>query len=222
MLPCRSALLLALFALPLACGDDGGSDGGDSGANATTVGAADTNATPADGSDGAVSTDDGTAMSTGAGDTSADDTTGAAETGEATTTGATEPPPPTDSAALIEWLEAGSYLRWSAESAVHESDGPHFGAVRTYMNDSLVLSMEANNDVHPMGASVVKELYGGGAGVLGWSVLVKVQDAPGGDSWYFLEYYEGTTYGDGVGDGSCTGCHGSDSRDFIKSPFPLQ
>jgi len=131
-------------------------------------------------------------------------------------------PPPTNAAELLTWLEAGMYLDWPAESAVHGSSGPHFGDVRTYVNDALLDSLEAGNATHPMGAATVKELYGDAAMPQGWSVNVKVADGMGGDTWYFYEYYNGTTYGDGVGDGTCTGCHGAGSIDFFKSPFPLQ
>jgi hypothetical protein len=137
-------------------------------------------------------------------------------------TGAPALPPPTNADDLVAWLQAGEYRSWTAESVVHDSAGPHFGDVRTYVDDALLQSLGSGTPTHPVGAAAVKELYGNTGAVQGWSVIVKVADGAGGDTWYFLEYYEGTTYGDGVGDGVCTGCHGSGSVDFFKSPFPLQ
>ena len=168
-------------------------------------------------------TDDGVDETRGGDHATTDDdtTTGDdATTGEDTT--GSEPLVPASSGELITWLEAGSYLGWTTESAVHDSAGPHFGNVRTYVNNGLLGSLEAGSDTHPINAASVKELYGDGAQVRGWSVLVKVADGVGGNTWYFLEYYDGVTYGDGVGDGSCTGCHSEGSVDYFKSLFPLQ
>ena len=131
-------------------------------------------------------------------------------------------PPPTDGAMLLAWLQAGEYLDWTSESAVHPSAGPHFDNVRTYVNDLLLDSLTAGATTHPVDSASVKELYGAAATPQGWAVNVKVSDGEGGNTRYFYEYYDGTTYGDGVGDGTCTGCHGSGSVDFFKSPFPLQ
>ena len=129
--------------------------------------------------------------------------------------------PPTGADALLPWLQAGEYLDWTAESGAHPSTGPHFGSVRTFVNAPLLDSLVAAGDPHPIDAAAVKELYGAGDEVLGWSVMVKVADGTGGDTWYWLEYYQGSTYADGVGDGLCTGCHG-DGTDHVLTPFPLQ
>jgi hypothetical protein len=152
-------------------------------------------------------------------DTTADPT--ADPTAETGTTGGGAELPPTNGAELQTWLETGEYLEWAAESGVHASDGPHFGGVRTFVNDALFGSLEARAAAHPEGAAAVKELYGGGGTVLGWSVMVKVQADAGGDGWYWNETYEGNVYGDGIGDGSCTGCHGG-GDDYVLTPFPLQ
>jgi hypothetical protein len=79
----------------------------------------------------------------------------------------------------------------------------------------------AGGDPHPVDAAAVKELYGDGDDVVGWSVILKVGDGAGGDAWYWLESYRGTIYADGVGEGLCTGCHGAGVDHFL-SPFPLQ
>ena len=67
----------------------------------------------------------------------------------------------------------------------------------------------------------IKELYGSGATVRGHSLSVKVSDGAGGDSWYWYELYDGSTFADSVGASLCTGCHGG-GDDFVLSPFPLQ
>lgn len=154
------------------------------------------------------------------GDTGDSDTT--APPADGTTTAGDEPLPPTNGAELVPWLEAGEYLGWTAESAIHDSDGPHFGNVRTYVNTALLQSLEAAAGEHPIDAAAVKELYGDSGTVLGWSVMVKVhRKSAGGNGWYWYEDFEGTVYADGVGKGLCTGCH-SDGQDFFRSPVPLQ
>jgi hypothetical protein len=153
---------------------------------------------------------------TSSGSSSSNASNGSSESSE----GAAEVPP-IGAADLRPWLESGAYLDWTAESAPLDSAGPHFGVVRTFVNSAMFDSLSAGSDPHPMDAAAVKELYGDGSEVLGWSVMIKVADGSGGDTWYWLEYYQGSTYGDGVGDASCTGCHG-DGTDHVLSPFPLQ
>lgn len=153
---------------------------------------------------------------------------GTTETGETTTEstettegmGCTPVGVPQGDAALASWLEQGSYLDWQAESAVHPSSGPHFGGVRTFVDDCLSQSLTAGTTSAVGGASV-KELYGDGDEVLGWSVMLKVAEGEGGDSWYWYEIYEGQVYGDGVGITLCTNCHGG-GQDFFLTPWPLQ
>ncbi len=36
------------------------------------------------------------------------------------------------------------------------------------------------------------------------------------------EVYDGSVFGDGNSDATCTGCHGGSSSDFVLTPFPLQ
>lgn len=131
-------------------------------------------------------------------------------------------PIPTDAAALGDWLEGFGYLQWDAESSVHPSTGPHFGGVRTFLSPELVTSLQAGNAEHPMGSATVKELYGDGDVILGWSVSVKLAaDSAGGDNWYWYELYDGSVIAEGEGVGVCTGCHG-DGTDYVLTPFPLQ
>jgi hypothetical protein len=128
--------------------------------------------------------------------------------------------PPTDSAALLPWLEAGTYLAWDRESAIHPSEGPHGGDVRTYVNASLVASLDAGAASHPVDAAVVKELYDG-LEVVGYAVMVKVAPGLGGDTWYWYELVGSSTYADGTDVELCWGCH-EDGADQVLTPFPLQ
>lgn len=129
--------------------------------------------------------------------------------------------PPNGKEALLPWLQAGNYANWPAESKPHPSTGPHFGGVRTFVNPALLQSLQAGNAVHPQDAATVKELYGSGTTVIGWSVMRKTQAGAGGDTWRWFETYQGKVYADGQGVGLCTGCH-SPGKDFVLSPFPLQ
>jgi hypothetical protein len=130
--------------------------------------------------------------------------------------------PPTNAGELRPWLEAGSYTAWPAESAIHDSAGPHFGNVRTYINTVLDQSLAAGNTEHPVGSASVKELYGsGGANIRGYSVMVKTEAGSGGDRWWWYERFNATTYASSQGDGQCVPCH-SAGNDHFLSPYPLQ
>lgn len=218
-----TALALILLLPPLACGDD---PPGDDAPGSTT----DDATTEAPTTDGSTSADTGSTVpdpttgdaTTGDDPTTTAETTTDPETTSDDTTGVPSEPPPTDGAALEAWLMAGEYLDWPAESGVHPSTGPHFGGVRTFVNDALFASLQAGATEHPEGAAAVKELYGAGDEILGWSVEVKVQaDSAGGDGWYWYEGYQGDVYADGIGAGICTGCH-SGGTDYVLTPFPLQ
>jgi hypothetical protein len=173
--------------------------------------------------------DDTTTMSSPAGEvdtgTATDDD---ADTG-APTSGGGAGEPPTNEEALTAWLVAGGYKGWPAESDLHESTGPHFGAVRTFVNPALFDSLEAGNTAHPKGAAAVKELYGGGDELRGWSAMIKgfensTMDAPG-DGWFWYEAYDGGVFGNSFGDGTCVGCHADSHpqfKDHVLTPFPLQ
>jgi hypothetical protein len=134
----------------------------------------------------------------------------------------TPEPVPTIGSALRVWLQEGNYLNWAAESAPHPSAGPHFGIVRTFFNPTVFASFQAGLPSHPQGSALVKELYGSGETVLGWSVMVKVQnDSAGGEGWYWYERFGNSTFANGLGEAGCAGCH-SLGQDFVRAPFPLQ
>lgn len=126
---------------------------------------------------------------------------------------------PTGGEALLPWLEAGTYRDWPAEAAIHESAGPHFGDVRTFLSPDLADSLSSGGVQHPLGSAAVKELYGGGTEIDGYAVMVRTGEAAGGDNWYWLEVYGVNTYADGEGVSLCTGCH-SGGIDFVLTPWP--
>jgi hypothetical protein len=185
--------------------------------------------TPVDEDDGN-SDDDATSApmtSSGEADATSDggaSTTAASESSDTADDDDGDPPPnqlpPAGAAALVPWLEAGSYLDWAAESGIHASAGPHGGDVRTYVNAALFDSLSANATSHPVDAAVVKELYDGNA-VAGWAVMTKVAPGEGGDTWYWYELVGSSTYADGIGEDLCSGCH-QDGVDQVLTPFPLQ
>ncbi len=214
---------LSLMPIASACGDDASDDG-----NATS----DTNSTSGnttmvlDAGDAPEPTTSPvtTATDTGldSGSTSPDDETTAMGSSGDATTGGTQSLPPTNSAELVPWLEAGEYLDWDAESAPHPSAGPH-GTVRTFFNDVLTASFEAGASEHPQDAATVKELYDAGGSLDGWAVMVKVQaDSAGGDGWYWYEVIGASVFADGTGVALCTGCHSGGGTDYVLSPYPLQ
>lgn len=159
------------------------------------------------------------------GDPGADDSSdGTASTADTTDTGAAQELPPIESVEILEaWLAAGSYKTWAAETGVHPSTGPHGGNVRTFVNDLALASLAAQNIEHPQDSATVKELYADGVDeIVGYAVSRKTTPASqGGDTWYWYERIDATTYGGELGVGLCTGCHGGGS-DFILTPFPLQ
>ena len=110
-------------------------------------------------------------------------------------------------------------LRWRSWAA--DPEGDTGDGLLAFVNDTLFDSLTAGNPTHPRCSAAIKELYGAGDTVLGHAVMVKVADGDGGDTWYWYELYEGSTFADGVGDSLCTGCHSS-GTDFWRSPFPLQ
>ena len=128
---------------------------------------------------------------------------------------------PTRSAELAAYISAETYTTFNAESAAHDSAGPHFGNVRTFINDVLFDSLETGNAEHPVCSASVKELYGDDDTLGGHTVAVKVANGSGGDAWYWYELYEGSDFADGTGVSLCTGCH-SGGTDFVLTPFPLQ
>jgi hypothetical protein len=132
--------------------------------------------------------------------------------------------PPTDSAALLKWLQAESYKVWSKESAPHRSMGPHQTLVVTYLNPALDKSMTAKSTAHPVGSAAVKELLDTAGKLNGWAVSVKTAaNSDGGKGWYWYEILSapsGNVVAQANGVALCTGCH-TGGRDFVLIPHPL-
>lgn len=132
--------------------------------------------------------------------------------------------PPTDSAALLKWLQAGSYKAWPKESAPHRSMGPHRTLVVTYLNPPLDQSMAVKAVAHAKGAAAVKELQDEGGKTTGWAVSVKTaSDSDGGKGWYWYEILDapsGKVVAQANGVALCSGCH-TRGRDFVLIPHPL-
>jgi hypothetical protein len=147
-----------------------------------------------------------------------DDDTMASDTGDPTST---PQRPPTDADALSSWLEDEPYVAWEAESSIHPSTGPHFGNVRTWINDATAAGLEAGDAELEVGAATVKELYGDGQTRRGWSVSVKIEAGAGGGGWYWYELYDGDVLADGQGLSVCVGCHEA-GTDSVLTPFPVQ
>ena len=133
--------------------------------------------------------------------------------------------PPTDGAALLKWLQAGSYKQWPRESGPHRSMGPHQGLVVTHLNPLLDKSMAAKAAAHPKGSAAVKEFQDSGGKLSGWAVSVKTAaDSDGGKGWYWYEILGDAAGGSVVAQANgvalCSGCH-TRGRDFVLIPHPL-
>jgi hypothetical protein len=133
--------------------------------------------------------------------------------------------PPAEPAALLKWLQAGSYRQWPKESGPHRSMGPHQGLVVTFLNPALDQSMAAKAAAHPKGSAAVKELQDSSGKLTGWAVSLKTAaDSDGGKGWYWYEIL-GTAPGGNVtaqanGVPLCSACH-MRGQDFVLIPHPL-
>ena len=116
--------------------------------------------------------------------------------------------PPPGGADLVTWLQAGHYQNWTAEGGLHPAAGPHFGAVRVFVNNALASSLRAGQRAHPPGAAAVKELYGNGQTVRGWAVAVKVRmQGSSSGLWHWFELYDGEVITDSSAARLCVSCH---------------
>jgi len=114
------------------------------------------------------------------------------------------------------WIATGEYQSWQS-GELHPTLGNHFGNVLAHFSPSLVESLEAGNELHPVGAAAVKELYGyEGKEVLGHAVIVRTGEGTTSKDWYWYELYEGEIFADSHGDADCSLCH-SGGVDFVIS-----
>ena len=130
---------------------------------------------------------------------------------------------------LFSYLQDGSYKSFAAESGNHPSRGPHtkFGLpVRVFLDPVLDASLAAGNASHPVGSSVVKEMYDVFGKLQGWAVMVKTQaESANGKGWFWYEVTSTTDGSDPVASGNgvplCFGCHFT-GNDFVLTGYPLQ
>ena len=137
---------------------------------------------------------------------------------------------PTDLQKLSRYLKDGAYQEFTArESVPHPSRGPHTNVgwpVRVFFDPTVNESMEAGTSSHPIGSSIVKEMFDDNGELQGWAVMVKTQaDSAGGKGWF---WYETTNVNDptevvaaGNGVQLCQGCHFI-GKDFVLTTYPLQ
>ncbi len=137
---------------------------------------------------------------------------------------------PTDLGDLFSYLQKGSYKGFTArESAQHPSAGPHTKVgwpVRVFMDPLINASLAAGNTSHPLGSSIVKEMYDGNGDLQGWAVMVKTsKDSDNGKGWFWYEVTSTKSGSDPVAAGNgvqlCQGCHFI-GKDFVLTGYPLQ
>jgi hypothetical protein len=131
---------------------------------------------------------------------------------------------PSEGDALFSYLRAGEYRSFARESRVHRSAGPH-GFVRTHVNPRLEASLTAGNQLHPVGAAAVKELYDRSQELTGWAVMVKVGAGDAAADWYWYEVLSTTDGSAPVASGRdeplCSDCHGrAPGHVFVMTPLP--
>lgn len=129
---------------------------------------------------------------------------------------------PPESKGIFDALVNGMYKDWKSEAAPHPSAGPH-GTVQVYFNSIIVDSYTANNEAHPKGSSIVKELYSG-TKLTGWAVMVKVADgSQGGEGWFWYENFSITSNKPIVSSTTtfCDGCH-TPGVDYVLIPYPFE
>lgn len=130
---------------------------------------------------------------------------------------------PTSASELEAYLPSRPYADWPAESAAHQSTGPHGGRVRTWLSPTANASLTAGNSTHTFDSVLVKELYGSNTDgtLIGYAVMVKIKEGAADDSWYWYESFTNGAKYEGVGLALCANCHRA-GRDFVLTPFPLQ
>ncbi len=138
---------------------------------------------------------------------------------------------PLEKEVLFAYLKSGAYKKFKTqEKEKHPSTGPHTQVglpVQVFMNDIIASSLAANRDEHPMGASIVKEMFNKNGELAGWAVMVKTQDkSDDGLGWF---WYEVTSAEDsdaiaaiGNGVNGCISCHQIGNRDMVRTAFPFQ
>ncbi len=139
-------------------------------------------------------------------------------------------PVPTEMEELFAYLTAGTYKSFAAqETGLHPSIGPHTKSglpVKVFLDDSLDASLKAGSSEHPVGASVVKEMFTEDGVLQGWAVMVKTSaESDGGKGWFWMEVTSTTDPSEPVAVGNgvplCTSCH-SIGNDYVLTDYPLR
>ncbi len=137
---------------------------------------------------------------------------------------------PLDKEALFKYLASGKYRSYkNQEKELHPSLGPHqkLGLpVKVFINDILAESLDKNNDEHPLGSVIVKEMYDKDEIPAGWAVMAKTHDtSDGGNGWFWYEVTDSkdATKIAAIGNGveGCVSCHAS-GRDMVRTAYPLK
>jgi hypothetical protein len=136
---------------------------------------------------------------------------------------ARQQPPSEDPAAVQAWLDQRFYETWDKEPLAHISTGPHFGFVRTFVNELAYNGLTSGADQLPRGAVAVKVIYGSDlTQTRGHAVSHKVNSKSAlGDGWYWYERFDGNDIMAKRGaDTFCAECHIEPPNiDLIKTSF---
>ena len=127
-------------------------------------------------------------------------------------------------------MKTGKYKSYAnQEKELHPSLGPHqkLGLpVKVFINDILAESLKNENDEHPLGSVVVKEMYDADKNPAGWAVMAKTHDiSDGGNGWFWYEVTDSSdadkiaAIGNGVE--GCVSCH-TIGKDMVRTGFPLK
>lgn len=127
--------------------------------------------------------------------------------------------PVDDLGALRAWLADERYADWPAESGIHDSAGPHFGNVRTWLSPDLDAALAQDLTVLPLCSATVKELYGEDEQRDGWSVSVKISEAGSSSDWFWYETYDLNVIAGGTDVDLCVDCHAA-GVDYVRTPYP--
>lgn len=120
-------------------------------------------------------------------------------------------------------IATGDYTSWFGHESVQGPQGnsPH-SQMKTFLNDTLKASVDAQNTEHPVGSISIKELYNNdGSEITGYAYSEKVAAGTDADTWLWYEDLnlsnpEASYYG--VGISTCRGCHSS-GTDYVRIVF---
>jgi hypothetical protein len=127
--------------------------------------------------------------------------------------------PPRGSEDIEMWLDAGYYNDWHCEDGPQPAREGGHGSNRI-CNNELLYDARNGNDLFPVGAASVKEVFSSSGAIAARAVYRKVTATEGGDSWYWYEGAGDTIVANGEGEEICTGCHAGAARDFVFTIIP--